>query len=337
MLGPCIPFQGTQRQQVPQCWRDMPNTAAIDGGRYQKVVEAGAQQAKSQRLLPPRLESASRMMLFFFQALEDDRQAMRVESITEAVGDEIDFACSLLDSVWKRIPGFCGCRPRVIRSDVIEGCLVAEGSFNCRVFRRLRGLPWSLERGNIAEDVRNLREECEPADPVSSNIWKIARVGYNEKQLEDGEAPQASNRFERDVLLSHSAHRPGAVAPRPWWLSKVCNNRQPMRGCIFKVASAGREDLVLFVFAMKQPLVAYFRALQPSPRELLQPGVALGSRRWPLTLGHIRTHTFASLAFSLMSLSSNATPRLAHCFGRGALGGFQGGLRWRVDAIGRFP
>ena len=41
--------------------------------------------------------------------------------------------------------------------------------------------------------------------------------------------------------------------------------------------SAGREDLMLFVFAMTQPLVACFRAVQPSPRELLQPGVAMGS------------------------------------------------------------
>ena len=61
------------------------------------------------------------------QALEDDWQAMRVESITAAVSDEIDFACSLPDSFWKRIPCSCSCQPRVIRSDVIEGCLVAEG------------------------------------------------------------------------------------------------------------------------------------------------------------------------------------------------------------------
>ena len=77
------------------------------------------------------------------------------------------------------------------------------------------------------------------------------------------EAPLALNRFERCVLLSYSAQRPEAVAPRPWWLSKVCNYGQ---------------------------------------------AISRSRRRWPLTLGHIRTHTLASVTFSLTSLSSKATP-----------------------------
>ena len=42
-----------------------------------------------------------------FQALGDDGQATRVESITEAASDEIDFVCSLPETFWKRIASFC--------------------------------------------------------------------------------------------------------------------------------------------------------------------------------------------------------------------------------------
>ena len=142
------------------------------------------------------------------------------------------------------------------------------------------------------------------------------------------EAPLALNRCKRDVSLSYSARRPEAVAPRPWWLSEVCNNREAMRSCIFKVASAGREDLVLFAVKLSSC------GMLPAER---------ASAAWcvlwsgPLTLGHIRTHTLASLTFSVTSLCLPKRPRLAHCCGRGAFVGFQGGLRWRVDAIGWFP
>ena len=47
---------------------------------------------------------------------------------------------------------------------------MAEGFLNYRVFRRLRSLPWILERGNIAENICILREGSEPADPVSQNL-----------------------------------------------------------------------------------------------------------------------------------------------------------------------
>ena len=57
---------------------------------------------------------------------------------------------------------------------------------NYNGFRRLRGLPWSLGRVNISENIRNLRQDSEPSYPVSSKIWTLARLGYNETQLEEG-------------------------------------------------------------------------------------------------------------------------------------------------------
>ena len=77
-------------------------------------------------------------------------------------------------------------RGSALRHNALSAALVSQGFIVWRL-RALHGLPWSLCRGNLDDNLREL-ESCDspPDEEVANKVYRLRRLGYSREMIKEG-------------------------------------------------------------------------------------------------------------------------------------------------------
>ena len=117
------------------------------------------------------------------ELMEDGRVAQKYEDLWIQAAEEMRFVCTLRPHVWDSLGVVCGEDPFRLATEVVGSCHAAFHFMWRRVLEVAAGLPWCLCRGNIAENLEELRQGPMPNEPVSQKIWKLMMIDYPRSQL----------------------------------------------------------------------------------------------------------------------------------------------------------
>ena len=117
---------------------------------------------------------------FLVELLADDRVARRIGDLESVMSEELQWLDSLPALTWDRLANIadCGWGPSQFRTAIIHSGIVACGFLNRRVLSAARGLPWSLAKGNIDENIIALGAQATaPDEPCAAKIYRLFHLG----------------------------------------------------------------------------------------------------------------------------------------------------------------
>lgn len=115
----------------------------------------------------------------FEVVLADDRLLRMHEQVTEVLRDEVEHLGDIAEEVWELlVAGIGGEVPAEhLRSGVIAAGHIAYGFFWFRSLRRLDSLPFSIARGDVAQNLHDLADGDVPDEVVSAKIHTLLTKG----------------------------------------------------------------------------------------------------------------------------------------------------------------
>eukprot|EP00971_Amphidinium_carterae_P349162 6490875-Amphidinium_carterae.1 len=119
--------------------------------------------------------------------LLDSRLLRKASELEEELYEEFDYIEGLEVVFWERFAGTLGCKPVLLRNDVLAGCFAALSYLHQRVFTTIAERPFALCVGDVSQNLDALLDEpvC-PQESISSKIWCLHQAGYGRDRLEDG-------------------------------------------------------------------------------------------------------------------------------------------------------
>ena len=89
--------------------------------------------------------------------------------------------------MWQRlaslVPGMTGL---TLMNDCIRAANISAAFMERKALSVARGLPWSLARGDINENLDRLLQGTPPIDPTAQQIRKLHELGYSRPLLIEG-------------------------------------------------------------------------------------------------------------------------------------------------------
>ena len=145
---------------------------------YQRLTRPGKQFLVKSAMIS-RVAEAFQTLL-----MEDSRVAKVYPALWAAAAEEMKWLVDLDADVWSMLGETCG----MVGSDLASKCIAGgHTSFHFlwrRVLRPASQLPWSLCRGNVAENIRGLADAPCPEEPVSKQLWQLLSMGYSARKVE---------------------------------------------------------------------------------------------------------------------------------------------------------
>ena len=102
--------------------------------------------------------------------------------LLHTISEELKWVISLPDHIWRSLAEFAGRDPLAVRGDIIHAAHISYHFLWRRVLEPAQGLPWSLCRGNLQQNLEDLAAEDCPDEPVSSQLWMLWHGGYSQDQ-----------------------------------------------------------------------------------------------------------------------------------------------------------
>ena len=102
---------------------------------------------------------------FVADVLEDNRVPRRVDELESGLRSEMDFVMSLSHEVYSLVGSVCNFTGARLRSEVVAACTVSYSYIYERTILPAKNLPWSLCSGNIQQNLSDLKDYPEPAEP----------------------------------------------------------------------------------------------------------------------------------------------------------------------------
>jgi len=113
------------------------------------------------------------------ELLQDDRLAMRGPAIRETMEKELQYVHSLDNYTWGRLADVANSTVPTVRDNTIRSVLISKGYMVHKFLDPADKEPWTLARGDVADNIRRLAEGPRPEHPVSIAIWELWYLGYN--------------------------------------------------------------------------------------------------------------------------------------------------------------
>ena len=194
------------------------------------------------------------------ELLEDDRLGKRLLEIEERLQEELSWIASIEPFVWQRlaslVPGMTGL---TLMNDCIRAANISAAFMERKALSVARGLPWSLARGDINENLDRLLQGTPPIDPTAQKIRKLHELGYSRPLLIEGIERLADVHWSTTIV--EQGHGSASVihkAHRTYGVDKLCQRSMVhMMRALFprhteEVASQRLENR-LGAIAKKQP------------------------------------------------------------------------------------
>jgi hypothetical protein len=115
--------------------------------------------------------------------MEDNRVARQADVLRQAMHDAASRIGDISIFIWDRLGGLSGCHGAHMRSMCIRAAHRTCAFTEFRVLRVADQLPWSLCRGDIADNLDLLKQGDRPADTTSGKLWDLLHIDYNKYQL----------------------------------------------------------------------------------------------------------------------------------------------------------
>jgi hypothetical protein len=150
------------------------------------------------------------------ELLEDDRLGMRLLEVEEKLQEELSWIASIEPFVWQRLASLVpGLSSATLMNDCIRAANISASFMERKALSVARGLPWSLARGDINENLDRLRQGPPPVDPTAHKIWKLLEIGYSRPLLVEGVERLADVHWSTTIVeqghgsasVIHKAHR----------------------------------------------------------------------------------------------------------------------------------
>ena len=138
------------------------------------------------------------------ELLEDSRLAKRVDAVKAVVEEEVVWLQRVPTWTWDRLAALVeGVNGQTLRSRSLVVSQAILAFLKYRIWDEVESMPWLLCRGDIAQNIADLRDGPDASDHTTIKIQKLARLGWRMSVLVDG--------VERlgDVPWSTSAHEQG--------------------------------------------------------------------------------------------------------------------------------
>ena len=117
------------------------------------------------------------------ELMEDARVGMRHDELWALMCEDMKWLVDVPLRTWALVSTVVGTTAEILRASCIAGGHATFHFFWRRVLEPAGQLPWTLVRGDVAENLEKLAREPAPEEPVSRQIWQLMRQGFNRSQL----------------------------------------------------------------------------------------------------------------------------------------------------------
>lgn len=118
------------------------------------------------------------------ELLGNPRVPMRAEALQSLMSEEADWVLNLPEAFCSRLEATTGTCRSLLQHEAASAAMVCCAFLERRLFRAARQLPWRLCRGSIIDNLKELRDQKEPAEDLANKLWQLLRLGYPLQQLE---------------------------------------------------------------------------------------------------------------------------------------------------------
>ena len=139
--------------------------------------------------------------------MQDNRVALRYGDLWHTMTQELRWLIDVDEHIWIKLSGLCDIRTAMLRHDCIAAAHRAYHFFYRRVLRPASMHPWSLCRGDLLQNLRDLHEGPYPEEVVAQQLWELMDMQWNEEELVATlQARLGQLRELRGMLLHFSCH-----------------------------------------------------------------------------------------------------------------------------------
>ena len=109
--------------------------------------------------------------------MKDNRVALTLDSLMLAMQEEFHRIRNIPVVVWMLLAELTLVDAYTLRHSCIRAGHRCWAFFNWRVLEPAQALPWTLCRGDIAENLRHLKSGDRPTENISAKIWDMLHTG----------------------------------------------------------------------------------------------------------------------------------------------------------------
>ena len=120
---------------------------------------------------------------FQCQLMKDSRVAKNSDKLWQATAKAVRWVVDLPAQTFALLGSVCGLGGEQIANVCIGGAHTSLEFIWRRVLSHADALPWSLVRGDIAENLRELAAGSKPDEPASGQLWELMNQNFNVAQL----------------------------------------------------------------------------------------------------------------------------------------------------------
>ena len=112
-----------------------------------------------------------------YDILKDNRLARHLADIEQAVDGEVAKAMQVSGLVLQQLAATCGLTTHSLHDEVCTAAMIQRGYLASKL-REVHGWPWKLCRGNVLENLENLKRGEKPDDDTAGKIWELMRLEW---------------------------------------------------------------------------------------------------------------------------------------------------------------
>jgi hypothetical protein len=115
--------------------------------------------------------------------LKDNRVVLHYDRLWEAMTAAMERVVAIPMSAWDSLALCSGASGQSLRAECFHACHRSIAFARYRIFAPAKALPWSLCRGNIAENLDRLGAGPRPDEDIAAKIWDLLDLGINRHLL----------------------------------------------------------------------------------------------------------------------------------------------------------
>ena len=117
------------------------------------------------------------------ELMQDNRVAIRYGELWNTMTQELRWLINVDEHIWIKLSGLCDIRTAMLRHECIAAAHRSYHFFYRRVLRPASMHPWSLCRGDLLQNLRELHDGPCPEEPVAQQLWELMDMQWNEEEL----------------------------------------------------------------------------------------------------------------------------------------------------------